>query len=153
MLVIRRRPATLLIGVALLGAAAGSNRDAKAKAAPPPLPDVVVAEVEQRAVAIEREYTARTEASPTVEIRARISGVLEQVLFKEGTEARQGQVLFVLQREEYQAALDTDRAQLAKAQADLSRARDYYVASMARGYPATYTAGCRVKCTEHVCAR
>jgi len=134
MLVIRRRPATLLIGVALLGAAAGCNRDAKAKAAPPPLPDVVVAEVEQRAVAIEREYTARTEASPTVEIRARISGVLEQVLFKEGTEARQGQVLFVLQREEYQAALDTARAQLAKAQADLTRARDVSVIDRARAH-------------------
>ncbi|OLD59696.1 MAG: hypothetical protein AUF60_04390 [Gemmatimonadetes bacterium 13_1_20CM_69_28] len=134
MLVIRRRPATLLIGVALLGAAAGCNRAAKAKAAPPPLPDVVVAEVEQRAVAIEREYTARTEASPTVEIRARISGVLEQVLFKEGTEARQGQVLFVLQREEYQAALDTARAQLAKAQADLTRARDVSVIDRARAH-------------------
>jgi membrane fusion protein, multidrug efflux system len=121
----------LLVGLALLAVAAGCNRSSAAKTEPP-LPDVVVAEVEQRPVSIVREYTARTEASPTVEIRARISGVLEQVLFKEGTEAKSGQVLFIVQRDEYKAALETARAQLAKAQADLTRARDISVIDRAR---------------------
>jgi membrane fusion protein (multidrug efflux system) len=83
-------------------------------------------------VALVREYTARTEAVPTVEIRARISGVLEQIHFKEGTEAKQGQVLFTLQQEEYKAALETAKAQLAKAQADLTRARDVSIIDRAR---------------------
>jgi RND family efflux transporter MFP subunit len=113
-----------LVGVALLGATAGCNHNGSAKAAAPPPPEVVVATVEQRAVSIERDFTARTEAVPTVEIRARVSGVLEQVLFKEGTAVRRGQALFVLQRDEYKAALETARAQLAKARADLTRARD-----------------------------
>ena len=78
----------------------------------------------QRTVPIVRDFTARTEAVPTVEVRARVAGVLEQVLFKEGTEVKQGQTLFVIQREEYAAALESARAQLAKAQADLTRARD-----------------------------
>jgi membrane fusion protein (multidrug efflux system) len=92
----------------------------------------VVAAVEQRTVPIVRDFTARTEAVPTVEVRARVAGVLEQVLFKEGSEAKQGQVLFVIQKQEYQAALESARAQLAKAQADLIRARDTSVVDRAR---------------------
>lgn len=123
-----------LTALALLGLTTGCERRSTAKAPPPapPPPEVVVAQVEQRAVAIERDFTARTEAVPTVEIRARVAGVLEQVLFREGTEAKVGQVLFVLQREEYKAALETARAQLAKAQADLTRARDLSVIDRAR---------------------
>lgn len=122
------------LAVALLATATACDRGSRAQApapAPPP-PEVVVAPVEQRAVAIERDFTARTEAVPTVEIRARVAGVLEQILFREGTEAKVGQVLFVLQREEYKAALETARAQLAKAQADLTRARDLSVIDRAR---------------------
>jgi membrane fusion protein (multidrug efflux system) len=135
MVVIARRFGTHLVGLALLlEAAAGCDRDTSAKAAPPPPPppEVVIAEVVQRAVSIERDFTARTEAVPTVEIRARVPGVLEEVLFKEGTEIRQGQTLFVIQRDEYRAALETARAQLAKAQADLTRARDASVIDRAR---------------------
>ncbi len=75
---------------------------------------------------------ARTEAVPTVEIRARISGVLEQVQFREGSAVKQGQVLFVIQQAEYRAALQSARAQLAKAQADLTRAQDASVVDRAR---------------------
>jgi membrane fusion protein, multidrug efflux system len=122
----------VLIAVSLFGAGWACNRSSSAKTAPPPPPDVVVMTVAQQAVSIEREFTARTEAVPTVEIRARIPGMLEQITFKEGTEARKGQVLFVIQREEYTAALETAKAQLAKAQADLTRARDISVIDRAR---------------------
>ena len=129
-----RRLGTMLMGAALLAATAGCDKSSSAAkaAAPPPPPEVGVATVEQREIAIERDFTARTEAVPTVEIRARISGVLEDVLFKEGTEVKQGQTLFVIQRDEYKAALETARAQLAKAEADLTRARDASVIDRAR---------------------
>jgi membrane fusion protein (multidrug efflux system) len=131
---IGRRAGTLLAGVALLAATGGCDLSLRAKAPPPapPPPDVVVATVEQREVSIARDFTARTEAVPTVEIRARVPGVLEEILFKEGTEVKQGQVLFVIQRDEYRAALETARAQLAKANADLTRARDASVIDRAR---------------------
>ena len=104
-----------------------------AKAAtPPPPPEVVVAHVEQRTVPLVRDFTARTEAVPTIEIRARVAGVLEQVLFEEGREAKKGQPLFVIQKDEYRAALESARAQLAKAHADLTRARDTSVVERAR---------------------
>jgi membrane fusion protein, multidrug efflux system len=114
-----------ILGLLLLTTTAACDRAKGAKApAPPPPTTVIVAEVVQRSVPIVREYTARTEGVPTIEVRARVSGVLEDVLFKEGSEVKQGQTLFVIQREEYAAALETARAQLAKAQADLTRARD-----------------------------
>ena len=119
-----------LLGIAALGALLGCNQSTAAKAPPPP--EVVVASISQEAVSIVREFTARTEAVPTVEVRARIPGMLEQVLFKEGTEAKKGQVLFIVQEAEYKAALETARAQLAKAEADLTRARDISVIDRAR---------------------
>ena len=109
-----------------------AEKGAKQEAPPPPPPAVVVAEVTGRTVPIVRDFTARTEAVPTVEVRARISGVLEQVLFKEGSDVKQGQTLFVIQRDEYEAALASARAQLAKAQADLTRARDVSVVATFR---------------------
>ena len=53
----------------------------------------------QKTVQVFAEYVARTEAVPTVEIRARVSGVLEQVRLPGGSEVKQGQVLFVIQQE------------------------------------------------------
>jgi membrane fusion protein, multidrug efflux system len=137
MVVTTRRIERCVVALALLGAMAGCERQTSAKtekaaAAPPPLPEVVIASVEQRPIAIERDFTARTDAVPTVEIRARVTGVLEEVLFKEGTEVTKGQTLFVIQREEYKAALETAKAQLAKARADLTRARDTSVVERAR---------------------
>lgn len=130
------RRAGWLAGALLLAATAGCERNsgasAKTAAAPPPPTEVVVAAVEQRPVSIVRDFTARTEAVPTVEVRARVPGVLEQVLFQEGTEVKQGQELFVLQQAEYRAALETARAQLAKAHADLTRARDASVVERSR---------------------
>jgi len=114
-----------LAGLAVLATMLGCNRNQNAKAAaPPPPPEVIVAPVEQRTVSIVRDFTARTEAVPTVEIRARVAGILEEVEFREGADVKKGQTLFIIQQAEYKAALETARAQLAKAQADLVRAKD-----------------------------
>src|SRR5262249_32610191 len=115
-----------LVGTALLTVFAGCGRgDAKAsKQAEAPIPTVLVAEVPQRTVSVGSEFVARTEAVPTVEIRARVAGVLEQVRFREGSEVKKDQVLFVIQQDEYKAALQSARAHLAKAAADLIRAKD-----------------------------
>jgi membrane fusion protein (multidrug efflux system) len=114
----------LLLALLLAGTACEKAGKETKAAPPPPPPTVVVAEVEQRPVIISRDFVARTEAIPTVDVRARVAAVLEQVLYNEGSEVKQGQILFKLQREEYEAALASARAQLAKAQADLTRAKD-----------------------------
>jgi membrane fusion protein, multidrug efflux system len=127
---LRRCLTVLAVLVVMVGC--DRAKSAKQNAPPPPPPQVVVAEVTQRTVPIVRDFTARTDAIPTVEVRARVAGVLEQVLFQEGTEVKQGQALFVIQRDEYAAALESARAQLAKAQADLTRARDTSLVDRAR---------------------
>ena len=131
---LRRLLGHCLLGAALLAVLAGCDRgDAKAsKQAEVPIPTVLVAEVPQRTVSVGSDFVARTEAVPTVEIRARVSGVLEQVRFREGSEVKQGQVLFVIQQDEYKAALQSARAQLAKAEADLVRAKDTSVVERQR---------------------
>ena len=126
---------TGLASIALLALVVGCERgDAKSSKQAPAAPTqtVIVVEVPQRTVSVGADFVARTEAVPTVEIRARVSGVLEQVRFREGSEVKQGQTLFVIQQEEYKASLQTARAQLAKAEADLLRAKDASIVDRAR---------------------
>jgi len=128
-------PTTCLVGIAMLLLAAGCERgDAKASKQAPagPTQTVLVVEVPQKTVSVGADFVARTEGVPTVEIRARVAGVLEQVRFREGSEVKQGQVLFVIQQDEYKAALQSAKAQLAKAEADLTRARDTSLVDRAR---------------------
>src|SRR5262249_51210667 len=127
-----------LTGIALLALATGCQRKGNAKAskqapAEPP-PAVIVSAVHQRTVQVSSDFVARAEGVPTVEIPARCAGVLEQVRYREGSEVERGQVLFMIQQEEYKAALQSARAQLAKAQADLTRARDVSVVDRARAH-------------------
>jgi RND family efflux transporter MFP subunit len=126
------------IGLGLLAAAIalGCNRveTKQASKAPPPPPTVGVAQVVQRDVPLVRDFVARTEAVPTVEIRARVAGLLEEVKFREGTEVEQNQILFVIQQAEYKAALQAARAQLAKAEADLTRAKDVSIVDRGRAH-------------------
>jgi multidrug efflux pump subunit AcrA (membrane-fusion protein) len=54
-------------------------------AAQPPPPSVVVASVDQKTVPIYSEFVGQTRADDTVELRARVEGILQKVYFKEGT--------------------------------------------------------------------
>ena len=127
-----KRTAAFVLAMGLLATALGCERSNAKQTTAPPMPSVIVAEVVRRTVPIIREYSARTEAVPTVELRARVPGVLEEVLLEEGRSVTRGQTLFVIQREEYAAALEAARAQLAKAQADLTRARDVSIVDRSR---------------------
>src|SRR6185436_11613877 len=83
-----------------------------------------VADVVKKTVPIWAEFVTQTDAVQTVELRARIQGVLEHVRFKEGAEVKEGQVLFEIQKAQYEATLQSARAQLGKAQAELARAQE-----------------------------
>ena len=102
-----RTALTLLGPVILLLLAACGKAEEKAKqagAAPPP-PSVVVAEVLQKTVPLYSEFVARTEAKETVEIRARVQAFLEGQHFTEGTVVSKDQVLFTLDKREFEAQL------------------------------------------------
>lgn len=89
---------------------------------PPPLM-VEVITVKKEKVPIWLEYTGKTEATKRVEVRARVSGRLDQVLFQEGDYVEEGQVLFVLEKDTYEAALALAKASLERDRATLNLAR------------------------------
>ena len=109
------RPMTtgvLAVGLALLlaGVAGCKGEGKAAKEVQPPPPSVVVAEVIQKTVAIYSEFVAQSDAMDTVEIRARLPAFLEQLHFTEGTMVKKDQLLFTLDKREYEAQLDQARA-------------------------------------------
>lgn len=61
------------------------------------------------------EYTGRLEAVETVEVRARVSGYLEKANFKDGSQVKKGDLLFVIDPRPYKAELDRAKAELARA--------------------------------------
>jgi RND family efflux transporter MFP subunit len=112
---------TLLGLFSLLIAACGSQNQSKTPQGLPP-PAVVVAQVASETVPIYGEYVARTEARQTVEIRSRVEGFLEKVLFKEGSQVRAGQLLLVIDQRPYRSALQDARGSLAQARAAFEKA-------------------------------
>lgn len=99
----------------------------------PDLPTVVVEPVERDDVEIYGEYVGRIRAQQFVEVRARVEGYLENMLFEEGTYVNKNQVLFVINQDLYRAKADKVRAQLKKdevqalkAKRDLERIRPLY---------------------------
>ena len=117
---------TALLFAGALGAAACAPPGPTPPPRPPP--EVTVASPVQRDVINYGEFTGRTEAVETVEVRARASGMLERVAFEPSRIVQRDDLLFVIEQEPYIAARDaafadvkTWEAELARARSDLSR--------------------------------
>ena len=108
---------------ASLIASSGCKSKGEHAAAPPPPPTVVVTPVSQRTVPIYSEYVGQTRADNTVDLRARVEGVLQKVYFREGAPVRKGQILFTIDKRPFQAALQSAKALAAKAVSDLAQAK------------------------------
>src|SRR5689334_17541682 len=83
-------------------------------AAPPP---VTVSYPVERAVTDYADFTARTAAVDSVELRARVSGYLDKANFKEGALVKKGDLLFEIDPRTYQAVLRNAEGNLAGAEA------------------------------------
>jgi membrane fusion protein (multidrug efflux system) len=117
-----RISAATLIAVALLSAC-GKKDDAKpgaAAGAKMPAPQVGVITTKFQQVALETELPARVEAIRTAQVRARVNGVVLKRLFTEGSIVKQGQSLFQIDPEPYQAQLNAAQAAQGRAQANLT---------------------------------
>jgi len=93
----------------------------KEKAAPkaePPL--VTVAAVVLKTVPIYINYVGKIASMKKVDIRARVEGFLEERLYKEGADVKKGKLVYVIEREPYEAELEKRQAQLAKDEAALA---------------------------------
>ncbi len=108
-----------LIVMSLATLVVGCGESEQKKAAPPP-PSVTIAKPVKRTVADFDEYVGRFVAVNSVEVRARVSGYLEGIHFKDGQVVKQGDLLFSIDKRPFQNAVDQGRANLAAAKSNLA---------------------------------
>jgi membrane fusion protein (multidrug efflux system) len=117
--------AALLIGLLLgLVLASGSIRSAAAQGAPPPA--VTVVRIPVKDVAPVHSFIGRVEAIQSVQIQPRVTAFIDSVPVQQGSDVHAGQVLFQLQRAQYEATLKSAQAQLSSAQAALRQSQVAY---------------------------
>lgn len=113
----------LIVAAGALPLLVGACEDEKKNAyvAPPP-PEVSVAQPRRQSVTEYLEFTGNTEARETAELRARVKGFLKSVHFADGAYVKEGDLLFVIDPAEYQAAVAAGKAKVAEVSARLERA-------------------------------
>src|SRR4051794_4967522 len=82
-------------------------------------PEVVVVKPVEREVIDHADFSGRTDASTTVEIRSRVAGTLDKVLFKEGAAVKKGDALFQLDDRLQRAEVDKAQAEVKRTEARL----------------------------------
>lgn len=90
----------------------------------PPARQVFVTAVALESVRLWTRFAGRLTAVNTAEIKPRVSGEIQQVLFKDGQLVERGELLFVIDPRPYQAAVQQAKAQLASAESRTTLARD-----------------------------
>ena len=91
---------------------------------------------QKRMIEVWDAYTARLEGEKSVEIRSRVSGYLEKILFKDGDYVKAGSVLFEIDARPFQAIVDANKATVREveskielAKSNLKRAEELYVSN------------------------
>jgi len=112
--------AGLLVGLA--ACSPGGAPPAAANGTPPP-PEVGVVTATPGTVGLLTELPGRAEASRVAQVRARVAGIVQRQLFREGSDVKAGQALFQIDSAPYQATLASARATLARAEANLMQAQ------------------------------
>jgi RND family efflux transporter MFP subunit len=94
----------------------------KVKQGPPPPPAVTVAQPVQRRVTEYLQLTGTTEAIRTVQVRARVAGNLDKILFQDGQLVKKDQLLFIIQQNTFEANLRQAEASISLQKAQLEYA-------------------------------
>ncbi len=118
---------TLLILVFITLAGCSEQKKVPIAKEAPPLP-VEVITIENKNIPIWMPYTGKTKASSSQQVRARVSGILEEIYYEDGEHIKKGQKLFKIEQTDYIAELELhkakknrDLASLKLAQADVRR--------------------------------
>jgi len=106
------------LSLSLAGCGDSAEQDEKA-----PTPQVRVESLQLQPLAISSELSGRILAPRTAEVRARVAGVVLKRVYREGSDVKQGDVLFLIDPAPFKADHDSARATLAKAEATLYQAR------------------------------
>ena len=93
--------------------------------------EVVVMTPQKRALEIWDKYTARIEGQKSVQIKARVNGYLEKILFKDGANVKEGDILFEIDSRPFEAvveaqsaAIDEIKTRIELAKSNLERAKE-----------------------------
>ena len=119
-------PLALALSLMVIGVSGDTEVKSASKQETPSAPavSVTVIQVNPRTIPIHNEFTGTTDATETVEIRARVNGYIEKRLFDAGQLVKENQLLFVLDQRTYNADLRKAKAGVAKAEADLRFAKE-----------------------------
>lgn len=110
--------------LALLFVLSGCDKKSAVAGPPPSGPaEVGVVVVEPQRVTLTSELSGRTSAHRVAEVRPQVGGIIQQRLFTEGADVQAGEVLYQIDPATYQAAFNSAKAVLAKAEASLIPAR------------------------------
>src|SRR6202521_2112698 len=108
--------ATVVCAVSLASGCGDNKQPNPAAAAPPPA--VTVVKVTAAEIKPATTFTGRIEAKNKVDLRVRVDGFLEKRLFDEGMDVKEGELLFVIEKGLYQAAVDQAKAALETARSE-----------------------------------
>ncbi len=108
--------AGLLAAILLTGCGDKADRQAPAASASPPAVTVVTTRLADVTPAF--GFNGRVVAEDTVDLRARVAGFLQKRLFEEGADVKAGELLFVIEKDTYQAVVEQRQAELASAEAN-----------------------------------
>lgn len=112
-----------LIAIAGALVAGGLLTACRKQEQPKGTPEVAVVTLQPERVAITSELPGRTSAFLMAEVHPQVNGIVQQRLFTEGSDVKQGEVLYQIDPRPYQAAYDTAAAALARAEANLPAVR------------------------------
>lgn len=118
-----RRPVWVVPLVALATLLSGCGDQSTHKTQRPPL-EVGVVTVHATSVTLTTELPGRTSPFAISEVRPQVNGIIQDVLFEQGSEVKAGQTLYQIDPALYQAAFDNAKAALASARANLMSAKD-----------------------------
>ena len=116
-------PAAALLSIFMLAGCGNKDYAVAHAASPPPAPVVTVMTVQSALVPLVTELPGRTTAYLIAELRPQVGGIVQQRAFTEGSEVRAGQLLYRIDAAPYQAAYDSAKANLARAEANLQVAK------------------------------
>ena len=111
---------------ALVGSVALSGCDQVAeqpKASAPAAPPVGVVTLTSQAITLKKELPGRVSAFQIAEIRPQVSGIVQSRLFEEGTQVEQGQALYQINPDIYEAELAASKAAVARAEASIASSK------------------------------
>jgi len=110
-----------LMALTILLGGCGSGQGQQAM--PPQVPEVATVTVQPQQVELTTELPGRTSPYLVAEIRPQVNGIIKKRLFKEGSDVKAGQLLYQIDPAPFRVALDSAKASLGKAQANLPSIR------------------------------